>query len=402
MPTAVPKVRESRARPARAKARRAATSATDRQVQTALASLAHEVRTPLNGILVLAELLAASDLATREREWAVALKSAAEHLDLLTTMVVDGARAGLGTLTLKHEVFDPHALATALGQSLEVRATVRGLAPEIRLSDGLARQVSGDPVLLRSAIENLLDNAVKFTGRGCVSLTATSEMMAEGIRLTFTVADDGIGMTAAETRRLFRPFGQANARVARQYRGAGLGLAFARQVARAMGGDLTVASVPGQGTTFRFSVVLAPLAAHGQSCAAKGADGAEVLPGKPLRILCAEDNPYGRVMFNTMAAALGHGIDFATSGEAAVVAVENGHYDIVLMDVTLAGMDGVEATRKIRALAPPAGHVPIVGVSGRSDPEEERIARAAGMNDYLVKPISPRALAVAIGSILQD
>lgn len=402
MPIAVPKVRESRPRPTRAKARRAATSATDRQVQTALASLAHEVRTPLNGILVLAELLAASDLATREREWADALKSAAEHLGRLTTVVVDGARAGLGTLTLRHEAFDVHALATALGEALEVRATVRGLVPEIRVADGLPRDASGDPVLLRSAVENLLDNAVKFTQRGRVSLVAASAAMPDGTtRLTFTVADDGIGMTAAETRRLFRPFGQANARVARQYRGAGLGLAFARQVARAMGGDLTISSVLGQGTTFRFSAVVAPAGTMPAS-ACEGFDAGGAMPAKALRILCAEDNPYGRVMFKTMAVALGHGIDFAASGEAAVAAVENGRYDIVLMDVTLAGMDGVVATRKIRALSPPAGRVPIVGVSGRGDPEEEQIARAAGMNDYLVKPISPRALAAAIGVIVRE
>ena len=175
------------------------------------------------------------------------------------------------------------------------------------------------------------------------------EKAARGkVRLVFTVSDSGIGLTAAEIKRLFRPFAQANERVARRYGGAGLGLAFVKRLARAMGGDLAVASAPGGGSRFRFSVtadkVAEPAAATPSEATAAG--GA---PVRALTVLCAEDNPYGRVLLNTILSELGHRADFVGTGAAAVEAVAHGRYDVVLMDVTLPDIDGIEATRRIRA-----------------------------------------------------
>jgi len=365
------------------------------ELQTALAGLAHEVRTPLNGILVLAELLAASDLPERERGWATALKSAAEHLANLTTVVVDGARADLGALIPRRERFAPRELAAALSDSLSARAVAKGLTAETGVDEGVPALVLGDPVLIRAAVENLLDNAVKFTERGRVSLkleaAATSK---EGVRLAFTVADEGVGLSASDMRRLFRPFAQANARTARRYGGAGLGLAFARQVARAMGGDLTVTSELGAGSRFRFEAEVAAVLESGEASAT--APGPEGASARALRVLCAEDNPFGRAVVKAMLAPLGHSVDFVSSGEAAVAAVDGGGYDLVLMDVVLPGVDGIEATRRIRAIGGPAAATPVVGISGRSDNGDEAAARSAGMNAYLVKPVSLAALVAVL------
>jgi CheY-like chemotaxis protein len=163
-----------------------------------------------------------------------------------------------------------------------------------------------------------------------------------------------------------------------------------------MGGDLSVKSAPGRGSRFSFSAVLPLASAEAEQQKRAGQASA---PARRLKILCAEDNPYGRVILNTILTELGHRADFVGSGEDAVQALARG-YDVVLMDVTLPGIDGLETARRIRALASPAGRTPIVGISGRSESGDETAARAAGMDAYLRKPISPSALAEAIAAVL--
>ncbi len=236
--------------------RRAAAPRHD-EVEAALAALAHEVRTPLNGILALAELLAASELPERERGWAADMREAADHIAKLTTLVVEGARSRGHGLVLQHQPFDPRAVARTIASSLAARAQTESLTVTATIAPDLPGCVSGDLVRLRSVLENLIDNAVKFTPRGRVVFTANSEVLeAQRVRLVFTVHDDGIGLSKAEIARLFRPFAQANDAVGGRFGGTGLGLSLARNVARAMGGDLTVQSTPGIGSTFRFAVAL--------------------------------------------------------------------------------------------------------------------------------------------------
>src|ERR1700757_396075 len=198
----------------RTRGRRAAERPRPRQTfadQAGPAALAHEVRTPLTGILALSELLAASDLPERERGWAAAVKSAAEHLAQLTTLVVGGSKAAKRAPALRREPLRPRVLAEILAATLTARAETKGLATEIRIG-ALPDAAVGDPVLLRAAVENLIDNAVKFTERGRVGLSVTAERAARNrIRLVFVVSDSGIGLSPAEIKRLFRPFAQANA-----------------------------------------------------------------------------------------------------------------------------------------------------------------------------------------------
>ncbi len=369
-----------------------------RGTEASLAAYAHDIRTALTGILALGELLASSNLGERERRWASGIKSSAKHLASLTTLMIDAAKADATAVTLQHEAFRPRRFIEDLAESLAARAETKGLATEVTLAPTLPEVLVGDTVRLRAALENLIDNAVKFTERGAVRLDVRSVRVARGrVRLLFTVTDSGIGLKPAEIKRLFRPFVQANAEIARRYGGAGLGLAVVKALAKLMGGDLTVTSKPGRGSNFRFAAVLAVAPAE-TAAEARSEQAPTRAPARPLAVLCAEDNPYGRVILNTILTELGHRADFIGSGEEAVAAVARG-YDAVLMDVTLPGIDGLETTRRIRALEGSARRVPIIGISGRTETGDERAALAAGMNIYLRKPLSPSVLSAALAAV---
>lgn len=365
----------------------------DYATEAALAAYAHDIRTALTGILAFGELLATSNLEERERRWAASIKATAEHLAALTTLAIDASKAYTGGLTLQQEVFRPRRLIDALTDSLSARAQTKGVNTEVSVADNLPATLVGDATRLRAALENLIDNAVKFTDRGAVRLNVSAAPARRGrMKLVFAVNDSGIGLTRTEVKRLFRPFTQASADIARRYGGAGLGLAVVKALAKLMGGDLTVTSTPGHGSTFCFSATL-PI---GTTVAAADVQAGEVArPNRHLSILCAEDNPYGRVVINAILTELGHETDFVTTGEDAIAAVTRG-YDAVLMDVTLAGIDGIETTRRIRQLHGPAGHTPIIGLSGRTEPGDDKVARDAGMDFYLRKPVSPSALNEAL------
>jgi CheY-like chemotaxis protein/nitrogen-specific signal transduction histidine kinase len=362
-----------------------------RAVEAALAGIAHDIRTPLTGIVALAELLAASNLSLRQREWAAAIKSGADHLAALSTLIVDAVRTDAAGLVLRNEPFSPRALAETVGQSLIARAANSNVEAKVEIASGLPAMVSGDLLRLRAALENLADNAMKFTLAGRVRFKAAAKNTArDRVRLTFTITDSGIGMSAAELKTLFKPFAQASEQIARRYGGAGLGLVFVKRIAKAMGGDLTVTSKKGRGSTFALNVIVDHFKTPPASRARKA---------RSLSILCAEDNPYGRVVMKTIVTELGHAIDFVESGEEAVSATKRGGYDAVLMDITLEGFDGIRAAKAIRALPGKARQVTLIGISGRDDRATEQAARAAGMNFYFVKPVSPSRLAKALESV---
>lgn len=370
-------------------------------VELALAVFAHEVRTPLTGILAISDLLATSELGERERRWVETIKAGAEHLSSLASLFVDAAKGDSGTAAAA-DLFDLRVLARAAGDSLAGRAAAKGLAARVDIAEGLPALVVGDRVRLRAALENLIDNAVKFTEQGSVGLKVAMADRAPGARDTsrngkalavFEVSDSGIGLSLQEVKRLFRPFSQANLSIASRFGGAGLGLSSVRQLARAMGGDAAVIPRPDGGTTFTLTVRLTtpeapPTAIDGAT------DGLPLAAARRLRLLGVEDNPFGRVVLNTILNELGHQAEFIGRGEAAPERIQKGGFDAVLMDMVLPGITGVEAIARIRKLAAPSGGIPIIGVSGRG--EDEAAAKAAGADAFLLKPVSPRALATAL------
>ena len=378
---------------AKPRRRRAPATTSAGMVEAALAAFAHEVRTPLTGILAISNLLATSDLDERERRWVDTIKAGAEHLASLATLFVDAARSRGPAAGMRQDLFDLRGLARSAGDSLAGRAAAKGLQSSVDISEKLPRFVVGDPVRLRAALENLIDNAVKFTEQGVVALTVAPLRGPKGkVGVAFAISDSGIGLTLGEIKRLFRPFSQANVSIATRFGGAGLGLSSVKQIARAMGGDIVVAPRRGGGTTFTLAVTLTRSRAS-RAAEIADADGSSG-PAQPLRVLSVEDNPFGRVVLNAILTELGHHAEFIGHGEAAPERLAQGSFDAVLMDMVLPGINGIEAIRRIRALDPPLGRIAIIGVSGRG--EDEAASRAAGADAFLVKPVSPRALATAL------
>jgi two-component system, sensor histidine kinase len=365
-------------------------------VEAALAGIAHDIRTPLTGIVALAELLASSDLGAREREWADAIKSGADHLAALSTLIVDAAKANVRGLVVRNEPFSPRVLAEVVGATLAARASNKTLTADVRIAGDLPAMVTGDVLRLRAALENLADNAVKFADAGSVLFMADAETATrKRVRLVFTFTDSGIGMNAGELKQLFRPFAQGSAEIAKRYGGAGLGISFVKRLAKVMGGDLEVTSRKGHGSTFRLTVIVD----HADLNPSLERTQAPAIAARPLSILCAEDNPYGRVVMNTILRELGHRVDFVETGEAAIDAVTRGAYDAVLMDVTLSGLGGLEATRRIRALPGKVGQTPVVAISGHDGVGDAQAAHTAGVNHYFVKPVSPAKLAQVLARL---
>ena len=317
----------------------------------------------------------------------------------VTSLIVDAARADAKGLVLRRELIRPRRFADALAASLAARAEAKGLAAETRIAAGLPEAVIGDPLRLRAALENLIDNAVKFTERGSVRLDVgrrEGRARQGAARLQRIRQRDRAQRCRDQTAVSTLCAGKRAGRAPVRRRRIGPRL---RQACRQGHGRRPDGHEQGRGrqpvpASLVFDKVADP--------AGKAPDGAAAL-GAPLRalaVLCVEDNPYGRVLLNTILTELGHRADFVGTGAAAVEAVAQGRYDVVLMDVTLPDIDGVEATRRIRALADPAGRVPIVGVSGRGNAADEAAARAAGMDGYLAKPLSPSALTRVLGAVV--
>jgi CheY-like chemotaxis protein len=377
-----------------ARGKRAAMIPVPSMVEAALAAFAHEVRTPLTGILAISNLLATSDLDERERRWVDTIKAGAEHLASLATLFVDAARSGNAAAAVRQDFFDLRALARSIGDSLAGRAAAKGLQSSIDISEKLPASVVGDPVRLRAALENLIDNAVKFTEAGGVALAVKPVRGPKGkVGVSFAISDSGIGLTLNEIKRLFRPFSQANVSIASRFGGAGLGLSSVKQLARIMGGDIVVSQRRNGGATFTLTVTLNRAKAS-KAAGANGEGDALSDPERPLRVLSVEDNPFGRVVLNAVLTELGHSAEFIGRGEAAAERIAQGAFDAVLMDMVLPGINGIEAIKRIRELDAPLGGIAIIGVSGRGD--DEAASRAAGADAFLVKPVSPRALATAL------
>jgi signal transduction histidine kinase len=359
-----------------------------------LARMSHEIRTPLNGTIGMLQLLKLTPQDRSQAEYTDTALGAARGLLGLINDILDLSRIEAGRLPAQTVVFEPARLmADALGV-LQYQAERKGLAFSWTCQG--PDRVRGDAQHLRQVLVNLVGNAVKFTERGRVSvdLRIAPDPEGEGLWAELAVEDTGPGIAPDRLEAVFDPFVQAHTDVS--LGGTGLGLAITRQLAQAMGGDVRVESQPGQGSRFVFTARLRPAPAEGESEAGDASLApARLLAGlSPMRVLLAEDSPVGRRFVADLLTRHGHSVRLAKDGEEAVRAVAEEPFDLVLMDVRMPVMDGVEATRCIREQERDTGrHTPIVGQTASAIKGDRERFLAAGMDDCLAKPLLLETLA---------
>ncbi|MER2265304.1 ATP-binding protein [Methylobacterium oxalidis] len=359
-----------------------------------LAVMSHEIRTPLNAIIGFTDLLASSDqLSPDLQRYAELARSSGHALLTVVNDILDFSKIEAGAIELERQAFAPRALIDNCLSIVRTSASQKGLNLQATIDPALPPGLIGDEARLRQVLLNLLNNAIKFTKRGSVILRVQHEgSVADGERLRFSVIDTGIGIARDKQHRLFQRFSQVDGTIERDFGGTGLGLAICKQLIELMGGTIGVLSEEGLGATFRFSVTL-PL----------GSVEKPVSPGKDApaacrrgRLLLVEDNAINQELACTILEAVGHTVDVVSDGLAALQAVVQGNYDLVLMDVQMPGMDGITATRRIRQLGTPSATVPIIAMTANVLPDQVRAFSEAGMDDYVSKPFNRGKLYAAV------
>jgi signal transduction histidine kinase len=373
------------ARDAALKGERAARAAAEAKSQF-LANISHEIRTPMNGVLGVLHLIKAEPpLAERHRLIEQGLASGVGLSDLLND-IIDFADVEAGQLQLAAEPVDPMEQLGSIIAMYKPQADAKGVTLKVIHKDAIG-WVAADPARLRKVFFHLVSNAVKFTHHGKIEVRLSAEGEGEARRLRLEVQDTGVGIAPEAEETIFQQFTQGDSSFTRRYGGPGLGLAVTRRLAELMGGAVGFTSKRGKGSTFWVEIA-APAAAP--PVADGGDDGADWLSG--VRVLVVEDNPTNRLVATTMLGQLGADVVTADNGAEGVAAMEAGDFDLVFMDIQMPVMDGVEATRRIRAMASPKCEVPIVATTANVMPGQLETYRKSGINGVVAKPISPAAL----------
>jgi CheY-like chemotaxis protein len=347
----------------------------------------------MNGVLGILHLLKREPSPSERRRLIdEALASGVGLSDLLND-IIDYSDVEAGRVELATEPLDPAAELESVMALLRPRAQAKGLAINVTLGDlGWA---SGDAARLRKIFFHLIGNAVKFTAKGRVDITLTADGEGKARRLRLEVADTGIGIAAEHQAGLFKQFSQVDASSTRRFGGPGLGLVITRKLAKMMGGEVRFTSAEGQGSTFWVEV-------GAPTCAAPAPAEAEDGWLSGLRVLVVEDNPTNRLVATTMLGHLGADVETADDGAEGVAAVERGAFDLIFMDIQMPVMDGVEATRRIRAMPEPKCLIPIVAITANVMPEQLTAYRQSGINGVVAKPISPTMLLSELARIAND
>ncbi|WP_255367619.1 response regulator [Caulobacter sp. UNC279MFTsu5.1] len=373
---------------------RARAEAASEAKSTFLATMSHELRTPLNGMLGLAQTLKLEPLEPGEREQVELLEDSGRNLLTLLNDVLDLSKIEAGKLDIAPIPGDLVQTCARLVRVQGALAADKGLAITFAAADDTPASLSFDPVRVRQCVSNLLSNAVKFTAHGEVAMTLRCEPLADGeVLATIRVSDTGVGMSPETLAKLFGAYVQADASTARRFGGTGLGLNITRRLAVMMGGDVTVESQEGVGSTFTLSFRCGALAEATPRTEAEAA--AAPFDLRERRVLLVDDHPVNRKVVGVMLAPFGCVVVEAEHGQAALDRLEAEPFDVVLMDVNMPVMDGLEATRRIRARPDWAG-LPIIALTADVMDDQIQACREAGMDDFVVKPVDMAALVATV------
>ena len=369
-----------------------------------LANMSHEIRTPLNGVLAMAQIMAMGDLQPKQRERLGVIRQSGEALLTVLNDVLDLSKIEAGRMELEATDFDIEELASALEAAHQPAASHKGLSFSVETTMAARGVRRGDLTRLQQILNNLLANAVKFTHVGEVRMLIDGEGEGGSGGLKVSVTDTGIGVPSDKLPLLFQKFSQVDSSTTRQFGGTGLGLAICRELAQLMGGNVWAESLQGVGSTFFVSLPLqrvAPGAAAQPAGAITAPSAAEI---SSLRILAAEDNATNQLVLKTVIATFGLDVDIVPDGQKAVEAWASGDYDLILMDIQMPVMDGITATREIRAVEARSGRrrTPIIALSANAMVHQVKEYLNAGMDMHVAKPIQLAKLHAALEQVLNE
>jgi len=365
-----------------------------------LAMMSHELRTPMTGLLGMIELISRTPLDNEQQTFVQTMRDSAETLLALLNDILDYSKLEAGKVQIEEIVFAPAQVVKDVVGLFQPQASAKGLVLAAVMQPSLPSWIRGDPLRIKQILSNLISNAIKFTAAGGITVELSAIEWPEGkVRLQGMVSDTGQGIDPDIQQNLFQAFEQGDTSTTRRFGGTGLGLAISRRLVEGMGGEIAVESEPGRGATFRFSVLVGIAATPplGEPELVEIDDG----PVPPLRILLAEDNDVNRMLVSKVLAQSGHRVDEAVDGREALRAAVRVDYDVILMDMQMPVMDGMEATRAIRTLPGEAAAVPIVALTADAMPEHRQMYLDAGVDVLLTKPVDWRLLQRTLARVVR-